>query len=343
MPLMHAFGRWTALLLATFMLGACATATQLSRRDMPLIQNRTYVVVGASSGFGRGTAARLGALHANVVLAARRAELLAEVAREVEAAGGRALVVPTDVSNPAEVNRLAAAAVSRFGRIDVWMNIAGAGAVGRFWEIPLEDQSRVIDVNVKGVMNGSQAALRQFIRQGGGTLVNMGSVESEVPIAYHATYAASKAAVLSLGRALNEELRHAGYARTIKVATVMPWAADTPFFIHNANYTGHAARMIMLDDPRKVVNALVWVSLHPREELPVGWKAQASVSAHNLLPDLTERVAADIHRSELSKGSPVPNSTGSLYQPMPQGRSIDGGIRERRRAEDATRKAAKPR
>ncbi|MCW3797280.1 SDR family NAD(P)-dependent oxidoreductase [Sphingomonas sp. BN140010] len=340
---MHLVGRWAALFLAGLLLGACATATQLSRRDAPLIQNRTYVIVGASSGFGRGTAVRLGALRANVVLAARRAELLAEVAREVEAAGGRALVVPTDVSDPAQVNRLAAAAVTRFGRVDVWMNIAGAGAVGRFWEIPIEDQSRVIDVNVKGVINGSQAALRQFVRQGGGTLVNMGSVESEVPIAYHATYAASKAAVLSLGRALNEELRHAGYSQTIKVSTVMPWAADTPFFIHNANYTGHKARMIMLDDPRKVVDALVWVSLHPREELPVGWKAQASVTAHNLLPDLTERVAADIHRSELSKGAAQPNSTGSLYQPMRDGRGVDGGIRERRRLEDAARKARRPR
>lgn len=338
-----ASARWFFLALAGLLLSACATATQLSRRDLPKFQDRTYVIVGASSGFGRGTALRLGALRANVVLAARRAELLAEVAREVEAAGGRALVVPMDVSRPADVDRLAAAAVGRFGRIDVWMNIAGAGAVGRFWEIPIDDQSRVIDVNVKGVINGSQAALRQFIRQGGGTLVNMGSVESEVPIAYHATYAASKAAVLSLGRAINEELRHAGHGRSIRVATVMPWAADTPFFIHNANYTGHAARMMMLDDPRKVVEALVWVSLHPREELPVGWKAQASVTAHNLLPDLTERVAADIHRSELSKGSPVPNSTGSLYRPMPQGRGVDGGVRERRRQEDAARKAAGPR
>ena len=343
MPASSLLLRWLMLPLAGLLLGACATSTQLSRRDVPLIHNRTYVIVGASSGFGRGTAVRLGALRANVVLAARRAELLGEVAREVEAAGGRALVVPMDVSRPADVDRLAAAAVTRFGRIDVWMNIAGAGAVGRFWEIPVEDQSRVIDVNVKGVINGSQAALRQFLRQGGGTLVNMGSVESEVPIAYHATYAASKAAVLSLGRALNEELRHAGYGRTIKVATVMPWAADTPFFIHNANYTGHAPRMIMLDDPRKVVDALVWVSLHPREELPVGWKAQASVTAHNLLPDLTERVAADIHRSELGKGSAVPNSTGSLYQPMPQGTAVEGGIRERRRREDAARKAGRPR
>lgn len=321
---------------------ACATSTQLSRRDVPLIANRTYVIVGASSGFGRGTAERLGAMRANVVLAARRADALQEVARIVEAGGGRALVVPTDVSDPAAVERLAAAAVARFGRVDVWMNIAGAGAVGRFWEIPEADHSRVVDVNVKGVIYGSQAALRHFMRQGRGTLVNMGSVESVVPIAYHSSYAASKAAVLSLGRSLNEELRHAGRSKTIRVATVMPWAADTPFFNNNANYTGHAARMIMLDDPRKVVDALVWVSLHPKEELPVGWKAQASTSAYDLFPDLTERVAADIHRSELEKGSPVPRSPNAIYQPLPGNATIDGGVRERRRREDAARKAGRP-
>lgn len=337
---------FTRLLLPTALLVAvsgCAINTQLSKRDAPLVANRTYVIVGASSGFGRGTAERLGAMRANVVLAARRADALQEVARIVEARGGRALVVPTDVSKPEEVERLAAAATNRFGRVDVWMNIAGAGAVGRFWEIPGADHSRLVDVNVKGVIYGSQAALRIFLRQGRGTLVNMGSVESVVPIAYHASYSASKAAVLSLGRAINEELRHAGRARTIKVATVMPYAADTPFFRHNANYTGHAARMVMLDDPRKIVDALVWVSLHPREELPVGWKAQAATSFHDMFPDLTERVAADVHRSELAKGSPEAPSPNALYQPMQGTTGVNGGIRERRKQEDAARKARRPR
>lgn len=102
------------------------------------------------------------------------------------------------------------------------MNIAGVGANGRFWDVPVADPSRIVDVNLKGVIYGSQAALRRFLAQGSGVLVNMGSVESEIPLAYHATYAATKAGVLSLGRSLNEEIRHAGRAGTIKVATVMP-------------------------------------------------------------------------------------------------------------------------
>jgi short-subunit dehydrogenase len=329
-------------LLATLSLSACATSTHLSSTELSRVAGRTYVIVGASSGFGQGAALRLGELHANVVLAARRTDLLEEIAGKVRASGGQALVVTTDVADPTQVEALADAASKRFGRIDVWMNIAGVGAVGRFWDVPVADYNRIVDVNLKGVIYGSHAALRRFIAQGGGTLVNMGSVESQVPLAYHATYSATKAGVLSLSRALGEEIRHAGYSRTIKVATVMPWAVDTPFFQHAANYSGHADRMPMIDRPDKVVQALVWVSLHPREELPVGWKAQAASSGHQLFPDLTERISANIHRAELAKGTPTEPTPGSVHQPMAAGRGVEGGVRARMRQEDETAKHGQP-
>lgn len=327
--------RVAAALLPLAATAGCATSTHLGRSELSRVAGRTYVIVGASSGFGHGTALRLGELRANVVLAARRTDLLEEVAGKVRAAGGQALVVTTDVSRPEEVAALGKAAVDRFGRIDVWMNIAGVGANGRFWDIPVADQARIVDVNLNGVIYGTHTALHHFLAQGAGTLVNMGSVESEVPLAYHATYAATKAGVLSLGRALNEELRHAGRARSIKVATVMPWAVDTPFFGHEANYSGRADRMAMMDGPEKVVQALVWVSLHPREELPVGWKAQAAVSAHELIPDLTEQISANIHRAEMKKGAPLAPTSGSVHQPVAEGRGVEGGVRARMKAEDA--------
>jgi short-subunit dehydrogenase len=163
-------------------------------------------------------------------------------------------------------------------------------------------------------------------------------VESQVPLAYHAVYAATKAGVLSLGRSLNEEIRHAGKRRTVKVTTIMPWATDTPFFQHTANYSGRTARMAMMDGPEQVVRALVWASLHPREELPVGWKAQIAASAHQLFPDLTEGIAADIHRAELNKGTFVPATSGSVHHPVFEGRTVEGGIRARMKAEDARAK-----
>ncbi len=324
-----------AVCLAATSLSGCATSTHLGRSELGRVAGRTYVVVGASSGFGQGVALRLGQLHANVVLAARRTDLLEEVAARVRAAGGQALVVTTDIADAGQVERLADAASRRFGRIDVWMNIAGVGANGRFWDVPVADYSRIVDVNLKGVIYGSHAALRRFLAQGSGTLVNMGSVESEVPLAYHATYAATKAGVLSLGRSLNEEIRHAGYRRTVRVATVMPWAVDTPFFGHTANYSGHADRMVLMDGPEQVVQALVWVSLHPREELPVGWKAQMASSAHHVFPDMTEAISANIHRAQLKKATLQPPTAGSVHRPMAEGRTTDGGVRARMKAEDA--------
>lgn len=328
------------LVYAALQLAGCATSTTLRAEDERDIAGKTFVITGASSGFGRGVAARLASLHANVVLAARRTDLLQEVANEASAAGGTPLVVTTDVSKPEDIQKLADSTVARFGRIDVWINNAGVGAIGPFEKIPVRDHARIIDVNLKGVIYGSHAAMRQFRSQGYGTLVNIGSVESEVPLAYQASYAASKAGVLSLGRTLNEEIRLSGNTR-IAVATVMPWAADTPFFEHTANYSGGRPRMAMMDDPQKVVEAIVWVSLHPREELRVGWKAAGAYASHHIAPDITERISGNVsHKYQIETAPPAPSTSGSLYEPMKAGRTVDGGVRKRMEQEDAARKEA---
>lgn len=297
--------------------------------DGNAIRGKTFVITGASSGLGRGTALQLASQGANVVLAARRGGLLEEVAAEAQAAGGTALAIPTDVSRPDDVEALAAATLERFGSIDVWINNVGIGALGPFWDIPLADHARVIDVNLKGLIYGSHVAVRQFRAQGHGTLVNIGSIDSEVPLAYQASYSASKAGVLSLGRALNEELRLDGQER-IKVATVMPWAVDTPWWEHAANYSGGTPRMAAMDDPAEVVDAIVGIALDPHEELAVGWKAKASYTSHKLTPNLSERMSADVaHKWQIEDAPPAPPTTGTLYEPMDSGRGVDGGVRER--------------
>lgn len=327
----------TLLLCAALLLGGCATS--LSTGDAAAIAGKTYVVTGASSGLGRGVAERLGGLRANVVLAARRGAVLEQVAARIEAAGGRALVVPTDVADAAQVERLAQAALARFGRIDVWINNAGVGAIGRFEEVPLADHARIVDVNLKGVIYGSHVALRQFRNQGSGTLVNLGSVESVIPLAYHASYASTKAAILGLGRALNEELRLARLDR-VRVATIMPWATDTEFFNQAANYSGHRPRMPLMDDPLKVVDIIVHATVHPREEVPTGWKARGAYWSHRIAPDLAERMAADIaHKAQYEQSPPAPHTSGAVHRPMEGTTGIDGGVRERMRQEDAQKNA----
>lgn len=300
------------------------------------LKDLVVVIVGASSGFGLGTALKLGAEGAKVVVAARRKALLDEIVSEIEASGGSALAIETEVSDAAQVNALAAAAVAQFGRVDVWINNVGIGALGYFWDIPIEDHARVVDVNLKGLIFGAHAALKQFRSQGYGTLINTGSVDSETPLALQNTYASTKAAVLSLSRSLNEELKLAGDSE-IKVGTILPWAVDTPWWVHAANYTGHAPRMALMDDPQIVVDAIVHACLDPKEEQPVGWKAKAGDLSHHLMPKMTERMTAKLSKAESEKASFAPDNTGAIYEPMDDGLRVDGGMRERMKREDEAR------
>lgn len=323
-----------AAVLAAVVVTGCATRGRLGASDAKRLQGSTFVITGASSGFGRGVALEVASHGANVVLVARRVAVLERVAAEARSAGGAAEVVAADVADAAAMDAVAQRAVDRFGRIDVWINDAGVGAIGPFDRIPAADHGRVVDTNLKGVIYGSLSALRQFRIQGRGTLVNIGSIDSEIPLAYQATYAATKAAVLSLGRSLNEELRLSGQ-RGIRVTTVMPWAADTPWWKHAANYSGHVPRMAAVDDPARVVAAIVHASLHPREEVPVGWKARAGYWGHRLAPDASERFAGDVaHREQMEKAAPAPDTSGAIHAPSEAGQGVEGGWRQEIRSED---------
>ena len=318
----------SSLLLAT---GGCAAL----RSSEPLA-NKVVVVTGASSGFGRGISQALVQEKAKVVIASRNTSALEQLARE---SGGDVLVVTTDVGKPADMERLAAMALQRFGHIDVWINNAGVGALGRFEEIPLEDQLRLINVNLDGVVLGSYHAMRHFRERGKGTLINIGSVEGRVPIPYQATYVATKHAVVGLGSALNQELRLAGL-KDIHVVTVNPFATDTPFFLHAANYTGRAPRSILLDPPGKVIDAVIGAIRHPRPEIAVGWKGKASQASQRISHALTESAVAVLyHNEQMHQAPPAPLTSGTLHDTGGEGGSVDGGNAERIALEDFARRS----
>lgn len=322
----------TLLLALTFSLlfGSCATH-KLGKSGQQKIAGKTYVIVGASSGFGRGVAQELGKYKANVIIAARRTDLLEEIAQIIRSAGGKATVVTMDISKPEDVKRVADAAVSAYGKIDVWINMAGVGAIGRFWEIPQEDQARVLDVNLKGFIYGSHAAINQFRQQGYGVLINMGSVDSETPHAYQATYSATKAGIRSLSLAISQELR-LNDLNKIKVVVIEPWAVDTPFWRHAANYTGVEQKFAMMDEPDKVVNAVLRKSLRPKKIVPVGWKAKGSSFFANVFPRFNEWLTGNVaHSYQVKKGPAAPNTQGAVHKPMQEGRGIEDGVNERKK------------
>jgi short-subunit dehydrogenase len=329
---------FTCIVVICFVFTGCATS-RLSKAGQNKTRGRTFVVTGASSGFGRGVAGQLGRYGANVVLAARRTAVLEEVATIIRSAGGKALVVTTDVSDPAQMQQLADAAIKEFGKIDVWINNAGVGSVGPFWKIPIEEHARVVDVNLKGVIYGSHIAVKIFMAQGYGVLINTGSVESEVPVAYHSSYAATKAGIRSLSNTIYQELRLAGFKKKIRVVTVLPWGADTPFFVNAGNHSGGTLRTAAMDDPQKVVNTIIYATLHKNRELPAGWKATTSYRFHHILPHYTERLAAQMaYHYQVKTAPPAPETSGNLFETKTTGTGIEGGVRKRMKAEKKARR-----
>jgi short-subunit dehydrogenase len=332
------------LILATlcllFLTISCTT-WKLGTAGQTKIAGKTYVIIGASSGIGRGVAQELGKYKANVVLAARRTDLLEEIADTIRAYGGTAIVVTMDISKPEDLQRVSDEAIKQYSKIDVWINMAGVAVMGRFWDVPIQDHARIIDVNLKGFMYGSQVAVKQFIKQQEGVLINMGSLESEIPLAYQTSYAASKAGVRSLSLSLSQELRLSGY-ENIKVVTIEPWAVDTPLWRHAANYSGVEPKMALMDEPDKVVNTVLRKSLRPKKIVPVGWKAKGPSFLANVFPRFTEWISANFsHKYQIEMGPAAANTEGSIYKPMFEGRGVDDGADERMKQNKKERKNKK--
>ncbi|KAA9085472.1 SDR family NAD(P)-dependent oxidoreductase [Microbacterium radiodurans] len=279
------------------------------------LAGRTVVIVGASSGIGRGVALRAAQFGADVVVFGRRGEALRTLTDRIADAGGRAHAVVGDAARPGDLERLADEAEAAFGPIDVWIGNAGVGSLGLFWDVPIDDHVRVVETNLIGAMRGAHIALRRFVDRGEGVLVNTASVESVVPLAYQASYAATKAGLLSLTRTLRQELRLAG-ASGVSVGAVLPWAVRTPFWRHAGIHTGRELRMPLMDEPEPVVDAILHVCLSPRERQPVGWKARIALVGHRLAPGVTAHAAADVARACLRRGRPTPTSSGAVRHPL---------------------------
>jgi short-subunit dehydrogenase len=283
------------------------------------------VVTGASSGIGRATALAFAEAGASLVLAARREEALREAAAQCEERGARAVAVATDVRDQAAVERLEQTALERFGRLDVWVNDAAVHLFARFDEAPADLWREVMEVNFFGYVNGARAAIRRFREQGGGTLINVGSVNSAVGAPYASAYVASKFALRGFAESLREELR----GEQIDVCTVMPASIDTPLFQHAANFTGRAAKPLRpIIRPERVAAAIVRCAKRPRREVIVGASGRQLVLAHALAPSLFERLMTRNVEREHFRDEPLEPTPGNVYEPMPEWTGVTGGWKE---------------
>jgi short-subunit dehydrogenase len=222
------------------------------------------VITGASSGIGAELAIQLGALGHRVALAARREIQMREVAARID---GPALVVPTDVTRRAEVERLRDEAISAFGHVDVWVNNAGRGITKPVLELTDDELDLMMSVNVKSALYGMQAIVPHFKERGRGHLLNISSVLSRVPFAtFRSAYNASKAALNALTANARVDL-----ARThpnIHVTLVMPGLVSSDFQRH---------------------------ALYGTPPLPAGTPAQSVQDAAAAIVRVIEQPAAEIY------------------------------------------------
>lgn len=198
-----------------------------------MLKDRVAIVTGASSGIGWSIAMALAGEGAKVVLAARSADKLDELARQIEATGGTALAVPTDVTDEGQVEALFEACAARFGAPGLLVNNAGIADHTPTADLSLARWQEVIAINLTSVFLCSRAALRVMAAAGGGRIVNVGSISAKVPRQNTAAYTASKFGLEGLTRSLALDGREHGIAVSMvhpgsTVSSLVPGVTDKP-------------------------------------------------------------------------------------------------------------------
>jgi len=247
------------------------------------LSGKVIVITGASSGVGAELARQLGVQKHRLVLAARREQELAEVARQ---SGTETITALTDVTQRHDVERLRDRALAAFGQVDVWINNAGRGITKKVLDLTDEDVDEILAVNLKSALYGMQAIVPHFQQRGAGHLINISSFLSRVPVAtVRSVYSAAKAALNSLTANLRMDLRREFPG--VHVSLVMP-ALITTEFAKNAiggppSGTPPASPM-KPQSPEEVAAAIVRLIEHPVPEI---YTNPAS-------PDLVRRYYEDV-------------------------------------------------
>lgn len=296
------------------------------------IGDQVIVITGASSGIGLTTARLAARAGARVVLTARDEETLKEEVARIRASGGEATYLAGDVANAETLPLVARHAVTTFGRIDTWVNNAGIGVYGLAEEVSLADMRRLFDVTFWGVVHGCLAAV-PHLREHGGALINVGSIESEMPMPYHSAYSAAKHAVKGFTNSLRIELEHDG--APVSVTLLKPAAIDTPFFEHAKNYLdGNPKPPPPAYAPDVVARAILRCAERPVRDLVVGGSGRALIGLTRLLPRATDHLyAATMFDAQKTDRHTRHDRAGALYTTGPfNGRErgqYDGVVRRR--------------
>lgn len=234
------------------------------------LSEQVVVVTGASSGIGRCAALHLGRQGARIVAFARGGEALESLVRGIHDGGGEAIHVTGDVSNPDDIDRLAEAAVARYGRIDTWVNNASLFIQGAVVDIEPHEFRRLIEVNLLGAIYGSRRAALQMLGQSPpeGVVIQVSSIVGERGPAWFSPYAASKRGLVGFTESLRTEL----WETEVEVATLYLPSMDTPIYQHARGKFGTAPTPAPpVYDPTVAAEAIADLAVKPRARRHVGW------------------------------------------------------------------------
>jgi NAD(P)-dependent dehydrogenase (short-subunit alcohol dehydrogenase family) len=286
------------------------------------LHEQVIVITGASSGIGLVTAQQAAQGGARVVVVARNGHDLERAVEHIRRDGGRSIHVVADVADPEQVERVAAAALAEFGRINTWVNNAAAAMYGRIMDLSIEDMRRQMDVNYWGQVYGSRVAVRHMRRRGG-ALINVASTLADRAIPLQGNYCAAKHALKAFTDGLRMELEEEGVP--ISVTLVKPASIDTPFFEKAKTYLGVEPQPVPpVYAPEVVCEVILHAAQQPLRELIAGGsgvKLSAARFAPRLADRYMERWTFHSQRTEI----PTNGRPDNLHQSV----ADDGGERGR--------------
>jgi short-subunit dehydrogenase len=236
--------------------------------------NKVVMITGASSGIGRGLAVEIAGRGANVGLVARRAEVIDEVVREIEAAGCKAVALPADVQSEHSMRAAAEKLRASLGPVDVLIANAGIGPTRDAADFSAEEVSDVINVNVIGASNSVAAVIPEMVARGSGQLVAISSLAAYRGLPRSAAYCASKAAVSAFFESLRLDLE----ARGIDVTIIHPGFIKTPLT------AGRESQMPFLMELDDAVGKMVRAIEKRRKSYSFPWQLATIVRAGMLMP-----------------------------------------------------------
>lgn len=291
----------------------------MSVRLKPLSQ-QTIVITGGSSGIGLCTARRAVRDGANVVIASRNEEALAEIAAGIERGGGRAAYCAVDIADADAAERIGEVADQRFGGFDTWVNDASTALYARLENVEMDEHRRVFDVGYFGTVQASLYAVKRLKTQGG-ALINVGSVLSDRAVPIQGVYCAMKHAVKAFTDALRMEVENEdGH---IAITLIKPNGIDTPYPEHARNKMGAPARIPpLVYDPELVARAICFCAENKRREIVVGGGGFLLTTLSRMFPgaaDLGMEMVMD-ENGQTTETPPEPGAEDNLFSAREDGR-----------------------